>query len=224
MRNVSETPSLDLSALQQLLQRVAPDKTLPEVMGTLTALATAPAAPHPSQWLLTLTDDARFDDEDDARAFLAQVLAAFREIDTHLQVEEAVGPDVTDRMAVAQWCRGYFQAARNDATWSADTDAMRRLMPVALLAGELDRVDDAQMHADAMRDKWTAALASLAASFYTRWADARSEHQPAPTVEESPQNEGGAALPFVRDTPKLGRNAPCHCGSGKKFKHCHGKA
>jgi hypothetical protein len=22
---------------------------------------------------------------------------------------------------------------------------------------------------------------------------------------------------------KIGRNAPCHCGSGKKFKHCHGK-
>ena len=21
---------------------------------------------------------------------------------------------------------------------------------------------------------------------------------------------------------KIGRNAPCHCGSGKKYKHCHG--
>jgi len=31
------------------------------------------------------------------------------------------------------------------------------------------------------------------------------------------------ATPFVRDTPKVGRNDPCHCGSGKKFKHCHGK-
>ncbi len=26
-----------------------------------------------------------------------------------------------------------------------------------------------------------------------------------------------------RDTPKLGRNDPCHCGSGRKFKACHGK-
>lgn len=25
-----------------------------------------------------------------------------------------------------------------------------------------------------------------------------------------------------RDEPKLGRNDPCHCGSGKKFKKCHG--
>jgi uncharacterized protein len=25
-----------------------------------------------------------------------------------------------------------------------------------------------------------------------------------------------------RDSPKVGRNEPCPCGSGKKFKHCHG--
>jgi preprotein translocase subunit SecA len=30
-------------------------------------------------------------------------------------------------------------------------------------------------------------------------------------------------LPFVREGEKLGRNDPCYCGSGKKYKHCHGK-
>lgn len=29
--------------------------------------------------------------------------------------------------------------------------------------------------------------------------------------------------PFVRDAKKVGRNAPCPCGSGKKYKQCHGK-
>ena len=28
---------------------------------------------------------------------------------------------------------------------------------------------------------------------------------------------------FVRDGRKVGRNEPCPCGSGKKYKHCHGK-
>ena len=28
--------------------------------------------------------------------------------------------------------------------------------------------------------------------------------------------------PFVRGERKVGRNEPCPCGSGKKFKHCHG--
>jgi preprotein translocase subunit SecA len=27
---------------------------------------------------------------------------------------------------------------------------------------------------------------------------------------------------FVRDQPKVGRNDPCPCGSGKKYKKCHG--
>src|SRR5947207_53314 len=31
------------------------------------------------------------------------------------------------------------------------------------------------------------------------------------------------AQPIVRHTQKVGRNDPCHCGSGKKYKHCHGK-
>lgn len=29
--------------------------------------------------------------------------------------------------------------------------------------------------------------------------------------------------PVTRDGPKVGRNDPCPCGSGKKFKHCHGQ-
>ncbi len=28
---------------------------------------------------------------------------------------------------------------------------------------------------------------------------------------------------FVREGDKVGRNDPCPCGSGKKYKHCHGK-
>ena len=29
--------------------------------------------------------------------------------------------------------------------------------------------------------------------------------------------------PVVRDEPKTGRNDPCPCGSGKKYKKCCGK-
>ena len=29
--------------------------------------------------------------------------------------------------------------------------------------------------------------------------------------------------PFVREGRKVGRNEPCPCGSGQKYKHCHGK-
>jgi preprotein translocase subunit SecA len=36
-------------------------------------------------------------------------------------------------------------------------------------------------------------------------------------------NEAPAYKPFVRKTPKVGRNEPCPCDSGKKYKQCHGK-
>ena len=32
-----------------------------------------------------------------------------------------------------------------------------------------------------------------------------------------------ATAPFVRAGEKVGRNDPCPCGSGKKYKHCHGR-
>ncbi|SPE19360.1 preprotein translocase subunit, ATPase [Burkholderiales bacterium] len=48
-------------------------------------------------------------------------------------------------------------------------------------------------------------------------ADAVAE-QPAPTAApEAPQQ------PFRRFSEKVGRNDPCPCGSGKKYKQCHGK-
>ncbi|WP_041756495.1 preprotein translocase subunit SecA [Stutzerimonas stutzeri] len=43
--------------------------------------------------------------------------------------------------------------------------------------------------------------------------------------EEEPEVEGQAdvAATPVRTEPKIGRNEPCPCGSGKKYKHCHGQ-
>jgi preprotein translocase subunit SecA len=33
----------------------------------------------------------------------------------------------------------------------------------------------------------------------------------------------GPATPAKRDKAKVGRNDPCPCGSGKKYKNCHGR-
>lgn len=33
----------------------------------------------------------------------------------------------------------------------------------------------------------------------------------------------GKPMQYVRSTPKVGRNDPCPCGSGKKYKNCHGR-
>jgi len=39
----------------------------------------------------------------------------------------------------------------------------------------------------------------------------------------SADSAADTSQPFVRPTAKVGRNEPCPCGSGKKYKQCHGK-
>jgi preprotein translocase subunit SecA len=46
---------------------------------------------------------------------------------------------------------------------------------------------------------------------------------PAPRPQQSPHGEAGQNVTVVRSQPKVGRNDPCPCGSGKKYKHCHGR-
>jgi preprotein translocase subunit SecA len=41
-------------------------------------------------------------------------------------------------------------------------------------------------------------------------------------LEPEPRAAAAMSTPFVRDMPKVGRNEMCPCGSGKKYKHCHG--
>ena len=48
-----------------------------------------------------------------------------------------------------------------------------------------------------------------------------------PTASAPPEQDENAEVAseetFIRDQPKVGRNDPCWCGSGKKFKRCHGQ-
>jgi preprotein translocase subunit SecA len=55
-----------------------------------------------------------------------------------------------------------------------------------------------------------------------------AEEQPQQLPPSKGSREGASAgaerqAPFVRDVPKVGRNEQCPCGSGKKYKVCHGK-
>jgi preprotein translocase subunit SecA len=43
--------------------------------------------------------------------------------------------------------------------------------------------------------------------------DENGYHDPSAPVRQEP----------VKTGPKVGRNDPCPCGSGKKFKQCHGR-
>jgi preprotein translocase subunit SecA len=49
------------------------------------------------------------------------------------------------------------------------------------------------------------------------------QHRAPVTMSHGGQTEGAAAAPVKREGEKVGRNDPCPCGSGKKYKRCHGK-
>ena len=47
--------------------------------------------------------------------------------------------------------------------------------------------------------------------------------QAKPQQEEAAPEAPKIELPIKRELPKVGRNDPCPCGSGKKFKNCCGR-
>ncbi len=52
---------------------------------------------------------------------------------------------------------------------------------------------------------------------------AQSQGPPEFPGQPQPPSEQAAAVQVRRDQKKVGRNEPCYCGSGKKYKYCHGQ-
>ncbi len=90
---------------------------------------------------------------------------------------------------------------------------------VQVLARIRVRSEEEVAEMEAMQQRQQAAAAS-SMDFQHAGANAM---QPEPEMAEADAHAGGPAAPVYRDTPKVGRNEPCPCGSGKKFKQCHGK-
>jgi preprotein translocase subunit SecA len=51
-------------------------------------------------------------------------------------------------------------------------------------------------------------------------ASGSSSHSGTSQMDAASRPQGAT---IVRTQPKVGRNDPCPCGSGKKYKHCHGR-
>jgi uncharacterized protein YecA (UPF0149 family) len=76
-------------------------------------------------------------------------------------------------------------------------------------AAKWEKVEQQKLRLEAMLDKQEQRAAARAAT--------RGE-RPSQLYEQEAPGE-----PSIRKIPKVGRNAPCPCGSGKKYKKCHGR-
>jgi hypothetical protein len=81
----------------------------------------------------------------------------------------------------------------------------------ALLGRYLDHLEETQTVSDAFELR--AALDATGERFVAAVRSGAVSHEQVPAVK-----------PILNRAPKLGRNDPCWCGSGRKFKKCHGAA
>jgi len=100
-------------------------------------------------------------------------------------------------------------------------DDIDRSILWALFHARIDEEEDRKKQSRHYRQKAvheTADAYSLSAS---KAAAEQAKQGPAP---ESPlKPSGGKVKPIAREVPKVGRNDPCPCGSGKKYKNCCGR-
>ena len=114
-----------------------------------------------------------------------------------------------------------------------DLDAKESL-PLIQQAFEEERVDDSVVEMRDVEEKFGLLPASETTrkpreSAYSLPHNPESHEDIKPVAgmgnkdgnEDGNQDEAAASTPYVKPV-KLGRNEPCWCGSGKKFKQCHG--
>jgi uncharacterized protein len=107
--------------------------------------------------------------------------------------------------------------ALRDDTWDGDKHCFPKVLRLLALTGTVPM--------EKVREHWPAAadnpeewlqegretLSETVRDMYAYWAASR---------EAFAAQHARNAVPIQREGPKIGRNDPCPCGSGKKFKKC----
>ena len=217
-------PDSDLDRLEQYLNALErADSTMPldMIQGMLAAVASAPAPIAQEKWLPeALGESHRFASEAEEQE-ITGLLARLAE-ETARQLNEGEGFDFIlygpegEEEDLASWAEGYLIGVDlSDPPWDerADPDDLdNMLFPFLALTG------DAKEMAMKAGEEWmgeaeeTKVLAEIREGLANHLMDVRQfwfEKSIPPTVK--------------REGPKVGRNDPCPCGSGKKYKSCHGQ-
>ena len=120
---------------------------------------------------------------------------------------------------VDEWCCGYVKGVALDPLgWQPLIDARPDWFEVIHLYGtksgwdRLKKLVDAHENAEARHQAFVDLIAPAALKIHAYWLARRAPV--GETIRESRQPIHKMLTP--------GRNEPCPCGSGKKFKHCHG--
>jgi uncharacterized protein len=212
----------DLDRLESLLSapHLEDSLTLDALQGFFCAIASAPGPVAREKWLASALGNSTFASDDEAGE-ITDLLERYA-ADTARTLGEGVGLDLLfypveeGEEEYAVWCEGYLLGvALAEPDWYAagDEETIDELLyPFLALSGRLKE------HALEEGEPWHTPeeerklLSDARAHLYDDileawqyWFDQRVNRVPA-----------------KREQAKVGRNDPCPCGSGKKFKSCHG--
>jgi uncharacterized protein len=113
---------------------------------------------------------------------------------------------------VDEWCEGYLRGIGLAAEeWNlADEELQTLLLPIVAFTeiGEWEAHDNPDFPPI---EKVQELIAPTARAVFEYWLE---------RLMGFPSDNGLASTPVARSEPKVGRNDPCPCGSGKKYKQC----
>ncbi|OZB59839.1 MAG: hypothetical protein B7X31_12325 [Thiomonas sp. 13-66-29] len=198
--------------------------------GYLTAILIGPSVVPPSKWLPWVWDadegreEAVFDGVDEANRIMSLLMRMYNGIGQVFMAEPSAFEPMYHRGAqwgAAEWCEGFLLGTQFESeAWSAMWLTNPTWWTPFLRLGTDDGVAITLKERDA--ERWMSAVAPSLVSIHGFWQERRNERQPG-TVEDD-FGFGRQRVAAVRSDPKIGRNEPCPCRSGKKFKKCCGAA
>jgi uncharacterized protein len=195
--------------------------------GLFSALIAGPRTVLPSEYLPLiwggeLADENAFASLAEANATLSLIMRHWNSIASELETESVHVPLVfeveTGVVPGREWARGFMrgvQLARSGWNELFGSNEEGQLITIPLVAGEID-------------PEWPReAITTEKGTELIQWMGAglaRSYRHFARQRREDARHVGTQSDPLRRATPKVGRNEPCPCGSGKKFKRCCGSS
>ncbi len=224
---MNTTPLSDdeLDRLDDFLYRVESPQAmnLERLDGFLCALVAGPEVVMPSEyWPVVIgqdpadeTTEPPLESAEHAREIMGLILRHWNGIARTLNAGDIYPPLVmSGEDGVTRgndWAKGFLEgfALRRDS-WQeflSDDDVAGAIIPMFALAHENDPDPELRFDTPTPEERenllihMTAGLVQI-----HRYFAAKRGHVP--------------LKPLLRGTPKVGRNEPCPCGSGKKFKHC----
>ncbi len=205
MSAIDEPTPSSLTTLFEFLQETEGAMNVPQTYGFLSGIVSAPSLLMPSLWLHEVWGEPEFQTAEHASNVSQTLMELYNQIIHAFDHGVILGlDDLDDDEAVSEWCAGYLHSVTLDAEWAKSAQLGEQIFPMAILSGASELEGDLLEQARATS---LDVLEDTVLHSYEYWRRRR----------QVPGPEGGT---IVRGRPKIGRNDPCPCGSGKKFKRC----